>query len=210
MKCFTIKSGDEYVADVYRVITNNYWDGHTLMTVGGEEEAKHYKNKSQPKSWIKNSIERMHEQFEEAQANYDEAKQNQNTWRGYTDSYKRKMTSCKKLLKWLEDAEVVELDLEKPNLDREHKVIFDAWRTRNGTAGKGEMKLQTMGQSRYHCKCCGIKLKNIPFYEFLEGNGYKVCIPCLYIRIDAIKSAFEGMPEDFRNSIVNELILGSM
>lgn len=206
MKCFTIQSGDEYVADVYRPVASVYYKGFEIVTVGGEDEAKHYRNRSQAKSWLKRQLENMEHEHKKNKADYD--LNSGNRWSG--PRIKNKYESAAQVWNWLDSAEVIQLDLEKPNFDRKFKIVWDKWRLSNGSAGKSKLKIEIDTTSRHTCKSCGIKLKNIPYYNLTDGNPVKVCIPCLYIRQDTIKAAFEGMPEDFRTNIVNELILGSM
>jgi hypothetical protein len=112
-----------------------------------------------------------------------------------------------KIFNWLTNATVVELDVESPNYLSTNKIMWSKWRVRGGTQGQSEMTIQTVTHSRWYCTSCGLRLKNVPFYNV--GNS-RVCIPCLHLRLDNIKTVYERMPEDFRTSITNELIIGSL
>ena len=207
MKCYTIKSDDTYVADVYRAITTSWYDGYAMATVDCEDEAKQYKNKTAPKAWIKSTLARMQRNHLCAETSINTKGNGGSTF--YASSHKKRLDSSAKIISWLEDAVIIEIDVESPNfLDKDHKIVWDRWRMQAGSDGKSNMKLGMTRTSKYVCKSCGLRLKNIPYYE-IDGN-VKVCIPCLQLRIEAIKSAYEGMPEDFRTNITNELILRSM
>jgi hypothetical protein len=213
MKCFTIQSGDEFIADLPRVVTYSHYHGPTLNTVVCDDEAKHYKTVSPARSWLKKTTESMQLNYDRNKKTYDyETGNGKAVNRTYMSaSYKRRYEADKVVFDWLKNANVVELDIEEPNyLDKDHKVMWDKWRQGDGTAGKSNMSLHKDRHSRYTCKACGLRLKNVPYYNIPEGNGSKICVCCLYIRQEAIKCAFEGMPEKFRTSIVNELILGAM
>jgi len=205
MKCYAIKSGNEYIKDVPRPISNSYYHGAEIEVVDADDEAKHYKNKSAPKAWIKKNLANMVDYIAIAKKNIAETKSNQHH-SYYVKSYKDALDKCNRIKKWIENAVVVELDLEKPNFPCDLKLRFNRWYGNKGS----NMKLNKETHSRYCCKSCGVILKNIPYYELPEGNSTKICVACLYLRQEAIKIAFEGLPEDFRTQFTNELILGSM
>jgi hypothetical protein len=121
--------------------------------------------------------------------------------------HKKCIANSKEILDWLNNAQVVELDIETPNFPSDLKIRFSRWR---GDDHSSRMSLKKVSHSKYCCKSCGVILKNIPFYDLPEGNSTKICVACLYLRLDGIKAAFEGMPEEFRTRLTNELILGSM
>jgi len=198
MKCYAIKSGNEFIKDVPRPISNSYYN-IKIEVVECDDEAKHYKNKSAPKQWIKKNLATMANNIEVDKNNLKEA-------RYYKPSFKDNIYKNSYIHKWIDNAVVVELDMEKPNFPSDLKLRFNRY---SGNTGSN-MRLRKETHSRYSCKSCGVVLKNIPFYELSEGNTTKVCVACLYIRQEAIKSAFEGLPEDFRTEFTNELILGSM
>ncbi len=202
MKCFAVKSGDEFTADIPRPIANRYYDGYHLSTVECDDEAKHYKTATQPKTWLRANIQRINNTVITTKK---ELANKSNRW--YTNSLQRKIDTGKEVLAWLNAATVVELDLERPNYNTDMKLRWNRWR---GDDHASKMKLCKVGHNRYSCKACGVQLKNIPYYDLVDGNSTKICVACLYLRGDAIKAAFEGMPEDFRTTFINELLLGSM
>jgi len=207
MKCYIIKSGDTYIADVYRAITESWYDGYNFATVDCEDEAKTYEKKATPNAWINTTLKRMRKRFESAKESVKNNKNTTSSW--YSGAHKKRHDSSKEIISWLEDAVVIEIDVESPNfLDKDHKIVWDKWRIRAGSEGKSNMKLDMVRTSKYTCKSCGLRLKNIPYYQI--DNNVRVCVPCLQLRLEAIKSAYEGMPEDFRTSITNELILRSL
>lgn len=206
MKCFTIKSGNEYVADVSRVITSSYYDGKEINTVDCIDEAKHYRNSSVPKAWLNKTLFNIKDELLKSKKELKEAKSNNST-SYYIKDYQAKIDKAKKILNWLNKANVIKLDIEVPNFASDLKLRWNRWR-KNDRSSKMQLCKQT--HSRYYCKACGVVLKNIPYYELPLGNSTKVCVACLYLRLEAIKTAFEGMPEDFRTSFINELVLGSL
>lgn len=209
MKCYVIHSQGDYVADGYRTITTKGWHGGLILnTTTDADSAKHYKSKTQPKVWLASTEKAMQKRYDDNKAEYAKQATKGNPY--FTKTFKKNYESARDILNWILSASVIEVDVEFPSFDTKYKIMWDKWRAHRGDAGKSRMKLSIDTRSRHICKSCGLKLKNIPYYELVEGNPTKICIPCLYIRMDAIRSAFEGMPEDFRTNIVNELILGSM
>jgi|GEM_PF-3079837 len=208
MKCYIIKSGTEYIADVTRPIRVRYYDGVQIQDTEHPDEAKHYKNKSAAVNWLSKTLKSMQAERDEAFTKYKDNQGNGSRW--YTDLYKKRYESMDIILKWLSKATVEPLDIEVPNHMKKNKIKWDDWRVQCNEQGKAHISLDILGTARYSCKCCGIKLKNIPFYNIYDGNGCRICIPCLYIRMDNIKAAFEGMDEEYRTDITNELILGGM
>lgn len=205
MKCYAIQSGGEFIADVPRPISDSYWNSD-IQTVECDDEAKHYKTKGIPTKWLTKYIGKWDADIKRLQQEIVNAKGTKNQ-SYYTNSYQTRLDGLEKNTNWVKDAKVVELDMEKPNFPSPIKVMWERWR---GDNHKSNMYLSTNTTSRYTCKACGLKLKNVPYYDIPEGNGSRVCIPCLYIRLDAIKTAYEGMDEDFRTTITNELILGGL
>ena len=209
MKCFTIKSGNDYVADVPRIITSSYYLGIKIQTVDDVDSAKHFKSIYPAKAWIKKAEVTITEKIKDYKARIKQciSTNNHNQW--YVTSYRKTLKELKVLVEWIKIAQAIEIDVETPNFPCDLKLRFNNWRRQNADHAS-KMTLGKVSHSRYSCKACGVILKNIPFYELTEGNSTKICIACLYLRLDAIKTAFEGMPEDFRTGFINELVLGSL
>lgn len=216
MKCFAIKSGEEYIRDGYRAVTSSYYYGTTLQLTEMEDEAKHYKTASPAKSWVKKNLAKYKEEYEYAQDLYinENAKyQTQKKSSGWASNWevdraKKKRDTAQTLVNWLSNAKVIELDIELPNFPSDNKVVWHSWyRDREK---KSRMSLKICRTSKYHCKACGVMLKNIPYYEFYEANGMKVCIPCLHLRVDEIVSQYDKMDKKQKDTITNEIILGSI
>ena len=203
MKCYTIKSGKEYVADEAQIISNSYWNGINIKVVDCDDEAKHYKTINTPTAWLKRTLPKLEHDLEDCKRKLKLEKQSSNKWN--VGIYTTQVNKCMHIIKWLENAKVVELDLEKPNFPSDSKITWGKWRNDHSS----RMKLMKDTTNLYYCKSCSIKLKNIPYY-FIDDGRSRVCIPCLYLRVESIKSAFEGMDKDHRESIINELVLGSL
>jgi hypothetical protein len=214
MKCFTVKSGDQYIIDRPQVISNSYWDGANILVVEEEDEAKHYKSNSGTKNWLVGATKRCKKQLQEYEnavaQNQAKQKLNPRHQQYYLRGSITRRDRMQKIVNWLTSAEVVEIDVEFPNHVKTNKLRWIArWRSDN-TNHPSNMKMEQHSHSRFHCKACGLKLKNVPFYTMPDGNNTRVCVPCLYLRMDAIKKAYEGMDEDHRESITNEHLLGAI
>lgn len=206
MKCFAIKSGNEYIDDTPTAIKYSYYYGVCLNIVDDVYEAKHYKNKSTPKIWIKKTLPKLIIEYKNIIKNYQEQlKVNKSGY--FVNNLKNKKDKIKGYINWVNNAKVVELDIEKPNFSSELKLRFNKYYNENHSSN---MKLNKVSNNRYICKSCGVVLKNIPFYEVDISSPIRICVTCLYIRAEAIKEAFESMPKDFRENFVNELLLGSL
>jgi len=202
MKCYTIQYGNEYVANVPRVIRSSHWYGNEIQTVDCDDEAKHYKTKKIADTWLGRTI------YIQESALFQYKEELKNTTHSYSISRVRSLISKQnKLVSWLKNAKVVELDIETPNFNTKNTIRWSRWRNDNR---QSNMSLSMQSHGRYECKACGIILKNIPYYELTAGNPTKICIPCLHLRIESIKSAYEGMDEGIRETITNEILLGSL
>lgn len=205
MKCFAITSGTEYIMDRYQPIIQTYWNGFVISTVEDVEEAKHYKNKNIPTKWVDKWLPKAKDEHKVYKKKLKEATLGKTKYQ--ITRYQENVDKAKIVVDWLTNASVIELDLEHPNFPNRDKIRWDEYRHGDHAS---VMKLSHSTHSRYTCKACGIKLKNIPYYELPLGNSTKICIPCLHLRVESIKKAYEGMDEDFRESITNELVLGSL
>jgi len=187
---------------------NNY-NGYDITLVDSIEEAKHFKNKTTPKQWIKNSVQSNDDALKTAQESLADQiagnpKNNANSY--YVNRCQNVCASLKKIQKWLKNATVVSADLEAPNFPSHFKLRWNRYQHDHASI----MRLESTTHGRYYCKACGVVLKNIPFYELPNGNSTKICVGCLYLRQESIKKAFESMPEDFRTGFINELIIGGL
>jgi len=208
MKCFIIKSGEEYIADGTRAISRSYYNGRTLNTTPHMDEAKHYNSPSVAKSWLKKTIHTISDDLESGQNELQESKSHNPTGRSWTmqridDNIKNNEIT----LKWLQKATVESVEVETPNYSKKYKITWDKWRKHLENHGKGRMSIEISKVAKYSCISCGIRLKDIPYYNIDKS---RVCIPCLHLRHDAIEAAFLGMDEEFRNDITNELILANL
>ena len=203
MNCFTIKSGKEFIANSPRIIKNSYYCTK-VNTVDYEDEAKHYTTESKAKNWLKNTTKRYASLFVVKTSVFKTYKSPNYIFR----EAKRHLAATKLVLDWLQDAHVVEIDVEVPNYN---KTTIIEWRKDyrdNELSHASKMKLQYSKPNTY-CKSCGVRLKNIPFY-LIDNYAGRICVPCLYLRLDNIKAAYEGMDEDHRQEITNEHILGGL
>jgi hypothetical protein len=202
MKCFTVKIGDSrFIKDVPRVIVNS-WNSKGISTVSDTEEAKHYKSKGQANAWLKSAVKSAVKTRLKKEKELDKIGDSQRWWK---DSLKKDVKFYKELKVELGNAFIVELDIEIPNFYSKDGIKFD--KNRQWYQG---MNLYVDTTSRYHCKSCGVKLKNIPYYMITNSNQTKICVGCLSLREENIKKAFDGMDEDHRNELVSELVLGQI
>ena len=206
--CYVIQNKEEFIADNNRPIRSN-WKGRSLKVAHCEENAKHYYKKATPTNWIKRSNKSLNDDNDaidveiEQYNNKNTTSSNYDSWR--IDASKKRQKQNIKILAWLKSAKVVEIDVEQPNYEKDFKLRYrDSSNTHSS-----DMRLCTTGNSQSTSRACSVVLKNIPYYEFTRQTG-KVCVGCLYIRNEAIKSAFEGMPQEFQDEFVGELVLGSM
>lgn len=208
MKCFTVRFENGFIADEIQPLRKGY-DGFTLLIVKEIDEAKHYKNNTIPNKWIKISLERIEDAIKTWNTQKRSSKSNT-----YAYQYiQRGLNTANEFIRLFKGAVVVEADLEHPNFPAELKPRWRRhyWDTNfSEREHKSRMELSCVSHSRFECKSCGVILKHIPFYNLHDGNSTKVCVGCLHIRSEAIKKAFESLPEDFRTSFTNELILGSL
>jgi len=210
MQCYAIKSGTEYLADVNRPVSCNYDEGPMVSAVNDLDDAKHYTNKSQAKSWIKRTIASMNKIIDDIDNIFKHDKMNP---RPYHNAYRtnhlnRKKDTATIVRAWLQVAVIEPVDIEHPSYTKDKRIAWDKWRVTNNTQGKSKMHIETNTVARHSCRSCGLKLKNIPYYEI--DDRIRVCIPCLYIRQSSINAAFESMDTELRESITTELILGNL
>lgn len=218
MKCYAIRIGGVviegteipmYIKDVPRPISFHYSSGDVERTQY-EDEAKHYKTGNEAAKWIMKQVIMCREKLEFYEAENAKDKEEHpirhHTYKPWAGHIKARQS----VIDILSNSVVVEVDVEVPSFYKKFSIRYDQYRERQGTAGKGLTQLCFRTDSRYSCKCCGIKLKKIPFYDFYDANNTKICIPCLYIRQEAIKSAFESMDEEFRTELHNELVIRSL
>tara|TARA_R110000822_G_scaffold25990_7_gene78644 strand:+ start:850 stop:1497 length:648 start_codon:yes stop_codon:yes gene_type:complete len=212
--CYVIQSKEEFIGDNSRPIRTSNWKGRSLTVADCEENAKHYAKKAIPTNWIKRSNKSLNDDNDAIGVEieqYNNNKNNKNTNSGnYYDSWridaaKNRRKQNIKILTWLKSAKVVEIGVEQPNYEKDFKLRYRD----SGDTHSSDMKLCTTGSAQSTCRACRVVLKNIPYYEFTRQTG-KVCVACLFIRQEAIKSAFEGMPQEFQDEFVGELVLGSM
>jgi len=52
MKCYAIKSGNEYIANVPRPYIDRYWEANKLEITDDADEIKHYKSHKIATNWI--------------------------------------------------------------------------------------------------------------------------------------------------------------
>ena len=169
MKCFTVKIGDSrYIANVSRVIKNGWYSRRngTVETVKCEDDAKHYKTKGQASTWIKSNRTRYEKQLPDLVQRVKDAKGNQ--WNVHY--YQEDVDRVKEILKHLDDARVVELDIDYPNFYNKDAIKFDEYQSKYGG-----MDLRVDSTAKRICKCCGVKMKNIPYFEFRNSNSFRVC-----------------------------------
>ena len=200
MKCFAIQSGDEYIGDTSRAISHSYYNGLIFNTVCNIEDAKHYKTKAAPKAWVKRTIKGMtisRDQYEYNVQNDSSAY--------YAKRNNKSLIVANEIVKFVEAAEVIELDLDEPNFPNEPYKL--RWRSENH---KSHLSCNTVSHGRYACKACGLILKNIPYYELYTGNANKICIVCLKMRTEAINAAYESLPENFRDAVETEILVSSI
>ena len=207
MKCYAIKSGDEYIADVSRAISESWYKGLQFNTTDDVDSAKHYKAKSAPRNWIRKNAEKYLQMHE-----YQLKRSTNSSVREWDQDRAEKLARTSKIIhEWVKDAVVEELDLEEPNFKSDSKVMWNTnYRYHKDSDHQSKMKLETVRHSRFTCKACQVKLKNVPFYVLYDCNNLRICVPCMYIRMDAIKNSFESMDEKQRTTIVNELMLGAL
>jgi len=205
MKCFTVKVGDNsYIDNVSRVIPNGYYARNEIIRLtNNENDAKHYKTKGQASGWLKTSIKKCEGRREEYTKNLKKE------LAGYYQTIlKEKLDGVNDLIKRLtQDSRVVELDVEIPNFYDKNGLKFNEWYRKYN---RGGMELRCDNTSKYHCKVCGVKLKNIPYYIIPNSNNFRIGVCCLYLRKDNIISAFESMPKSLQNDIIAELTIGSL
>ena len=205
MKCYTVKIGDSrFIANVPRVITSGGWYSEGgVKTVTNENDAKHYKGRGQANAWINQNRKRYEGEDGQIEHLKQQIKENPSHWN--VRYWQRTIDRLEKLLNDLGDARVIELDIEYPNFYDRNAIKFCEHQRK-----WGGMELHTDSTAKRTCKCCGVKMKNIPYFEFKNSNSFRVCVPCLNMRIDAIKQAYEGMDENFREEVTNEIILGNL
>tara|TARA_R110002126_G_scaffold128271_1_gene270848 strand:- start:890 stop:1510 length:621 start_codon:yes stop_codon:yes gene_type:complete len=206
MKCFIIKNNEEFISDVTRPIIHEYYD-KVLVVAEDEVDAKHYRKNAIPKNWISKTIKALVAENDRSYADIEQIEQSRkiihSSWK--IDNNNKRILANNKIISWLTKAEVVEIETDSPNFNKDFKLRYG----RYDTQSRSNMKLCKSGNAKSMCRACGVILKNIPYYEFTRQTG-KVCVGCLYIRNDAIKAAFEGMPKDFQDEFISELVLGSM
>lgn len=210
MKCYAIKSDKLYIKDVPRPITTG-WRDTILATTEDIDEAKHYRNHAIPSKWIKNAMGNILNKISNYQKSIKALKTSQigqtnsNNTNYISYQINHNIKRCDEYIDaetFLSKCSVIEIDVATPNFPSKYKI---SWCHHvNYCTG---MALKQVTTSRYVCKSCGIKLKNIPYYDLPVGNSTKICVPCLHLRIDSIKKAYEGMDEDFRTKITNEILL---
>mgnify|MGYP003146498728 CR=1 FL=1 len=210
--CYAIQNKEEFIGDNNRPIRCSHWSGRSLLVEHCEENAKHYPKKVTPTNWIKRSIKMLNDDNDAIDVDVEQHNvkiSNQaigNHYGGWLiDAAKKRRKSNIKIRAWLKSAKVVEIDVEQPNYNKDFKLRYRD----SSDTHSSDMKLCTTGNAMRTCRACGVVLKNIPYYEFTRQTG-RVCVGCLFIRQEAIKSAFEGMPQEFQDEFVAELVLGSI
>ncbi|MCP3685948.1 MAG: hypothetical protein GY861_25155 [bacterium] len=218
MKCYAIKSGEEFIEDGYKAISTSYYSGASLKITDCDDDAKHYKSATPAKAWVRKYLKSYTADVPMLEAVYEEKLKEHNFQKGGNRNYygngwalnqaKGKYESAVKILSWLQKAEVVELELDEPNFPSDLKVTWNAWYAKQDK--KVRMLARKDSKARTYCKSCGVTLKNVPYFEFPEANSMKVCVCCLKLKVDEINSTFERMDVKHREKITNELILGGI
>jgi hypothetical protein len=212
MKCYVINLGEYgYIKDVPKVILRRPWSC-VIKSTKDIDEAKHYKTDKLASSWVSKSLITLQDDLNKYTTKGEEwslEKRNQLYHTSY-NPFTRVIGETTSVISILSNAKVIEVDVAVPSFNNKFKFRYDVHRERQGTAGKGLTQLCIRTDGRYSCKCCGVKLKKIPFYDFYVEKTAKICIPCLYIRQEGIKNAFESMDEEFRTELQNELIIRSL
>jgi len=210
MKCYVIKSGNTYIANYPRVLQYSYWRGVDIRTTIHEDEVKHYRSRSQASGWVKKTLDKLTKDNQKAREDYEKYYDPRNMYHYRSQNAKNRYESIDKIMRWLENSTVDQIDVEKPSFIKKVAIRWCQYRIHHKTQAQGLMKIDKVTHGRWYCKSCGLQLKNIPFYNLYESTPTRVCIPCLQLRLDNIKSAYESMDEDVRTEITNELMLGSM
>lgn len=215
MKVYVIKSCGQYLSDAPKSIHNGDY-GPELSLVESVDEAKNFRTKAQAKTWIKKTTAKMADQFDKCQADID--RDSNGIYNGSNRIYNGMQTYHARVLNerlcktrgvhsWLEQSEVVEIESDDPTFLQQIKIVWNVWRVRQNTQGKSLLVLFKDRVFKSSCTCCGLRLKYIPYYNI---NSTKICIPCLYMRMDTIKAEFEKLPEDFRTKIINEYMIANI
>jgi hypothetical protein len=201
MKCYTIKVNDGYYGNVHSLINTSYWSRSksrlNLVTDAGE--AKHYEKRSQAKSYLTTVTKRVEKNLEDAKER--SAKNPTYSWTT------RELDMYKEISELLSVAEIVELDFEEPNFPKATRksIKWDKW-----TSEYGGYNNDITTQSNKICKCCGLKMKNIPHIIFRNGNSFRICAFCQEQIGENGKNQLSRMDQKLKKQVETENFLRSI
>jgi len=206
--CLAVRVGNEYIDDTPRLILNSYYNGIKLNSTDNMDEAKHWPlaDRKKVEKWLKTTTKRYEKKIEIEKKDLAEAKQ-KNNWK--VQSLQKRVNGLVRVIAWLNKATIVEIEVEQANYDRRFKLVWmKGW---DGNDLKHNGKMQYVHENpKTYCKVCNIKLKKIPHFLMVNGNNYRICVPCLKLRVNAINKAYEDMDDEIKEAIIQEQILGAI
>jgi len=222
-KCFTIKINNDYINDVTRPIPNfSIWNmlGLKIDVTNDIDSAKHYRTKSYANHWLKKGINKIkehiicttaHIQKDKLLSKEYEAKDGStNNWivRRITN-YENGKLILEGILKQLESAEVLQYETENPNFAEKNPIRYDENFLKYCGGSKG-ININKVSHTRYTCKSCGIKMKNIPYIEVHTGNTIKVCCFCYMKVFSEVENSISNMDKKYKQDIENDKFLRNL
>ena len=205
MKTFTIlfqnsqypKSGSP-IGSFYR-----YSDMH-FTTTGDVNEARHYTSRGKANQYLKSLIKSLTKKQQEFTSLLDNSN---GTY--YHNHYKRNINTIKDtLLPNVQGATVIEIDIESPNFPSvlKKQIKFNDYYSKYG----GFDSFPAPKTNNKVCRCCGIKMKGIPYIQLRSGNRSVICIICIEEMNGTAARLKKPMPPEWVKEVESERFLQRM